>query len=152
MFLFREIDIKLCQNYTKTYISKILYKIRNIEVLQGRTMSTTQWQCSIIVTCHSQYHVTSLLYYHWMEYWTRDTEVQLTHICFVIILTVFFIDFSRQEHQIDVLQVSFNSRDSQVSAYTPFHFSFTVPLIYPLSFFLYSPFKIPPFIFPLQSL
>jgi len=31
MFLFREIDLKLCQNYTKTYICKILYKIRNIK-------------------------------------------------------------------------------------------------------------------------
>ena len=26
MFLSREIDIKLCQNYTKTFICKILYK------------------------------------------------------------------------------------------------------------------------------
>jgi len=31
MFLSREIDIKLCQNYTKTYICKILYKIRSIK-------------------------------------------------------------------------------------------------------------------------
>ena len=45
-----------------------------------------------------------------------------------IILTQFYINFSRQEHQIDVLYVSFKIWDSQVSAYTPFHFSFTVPL------------------------
>ena len=31
MFLFRKIYIKLCQNYTKTYICKILYKIRSIK-------------------------------------------------------------------------------------------------------------------------
>ena len=33
MFLFREIDLELDlkQNYTKTYICKILYKIRNIK-------------------------------------------------------------------------------------------------------------------------
>ena len=31
MFLSREIDIKLCQNDTETYVCKILYKIRNIE-------------------------------------------------------------------------------------------------------------------------
>ena len=31
MFLSREIDIKRCQNYTKTYIYKILYKIRSIK-------------------------------------------------------------------------------------------------------------------------
>ena len=42
--------------------------------------------------------------------------------------TEFYINFSRQEHQIDVLYVSFNAWDSQVSSYTPFHFSFTVPL------------------------
>ena len=47
---------------------------------------------------------------------------------FGIILTQFYINFSRQEHQIDVLYVSFKTCDSQVSAYTPFHFSFTVHL------------------------
>ena len=47
---------------------------------------------------------------------------------FRINLTQFYINFSRQEYQIDVLYVSFNSWDSQVSAYTTFHFSFTVPL------------------------
>ena len=31
MFLSREIDIKLCQSYTKTYICKILYKICSIK-------------------------------------------------------------------------------------------------------------------------
>ena len=34
MFLSREIDIKLCQNYTKTGICKILYKIRSIKHVQ----------------------------------------------------------------------------------------------------------------------
>ena len=34
MFLSREIDKKLCQNYTKTYIFKILYKIRSIDHIQ----------------------------------------------------------------------------------------------------------------------
>ena len=31
MLLSQEIDIKLCQSYTKTYICKILYKIRSIK-------------------------------------------------------------------------------------------------------------------------
>ena len=31
MFLSRETGIKLCQNYTKTYICKILYLIRSIK-------------------------------------------------------------------------------------------------------------------------
>ena len=49
-------------------------------------------------------------------------------IRFGIILTQFYINFSRQEHQIDVLYVSFNAWDYQVSSYTPLHFSITVPL------------------------
>ena len=49
---------------------------------------------------------------------------------FCINLTQFYINFSRQEHQIEVLYVSFNAWDSQVSSYTPFNFSFTVPLSY----------------------
>ena len=85
MFLSREIDIKLCQNYTKSYIWSVI-------------------------------NTTTLI---------RN----LTYIRFGIILTEFYINFSRQEHQIDVLYVSFKTRDSQVSAYTPFHFSFTVPLM-----------------------
>ena len=48
---------------------------------------------------------------------------------FRINLTQFYINFSRQEHQIDILYVSFNSWDSQVSSYTPIPFSFTVPLL-----------------------
>ena len=30
MFMSREIDIKRCQNYTKTYMYEILYKIQQI--------------------------------------------------------------------------------------------------------------------------
>ena len=46
---------------------------------------------------------------------------------FGIILTQFYINFSRQEHQLELLYVSINSWDSQVSSNT-FHFSFTVSL------------------------
>ena len=42
-----------------------------------------------------------------------------TNIRFGIILTQFYINFSRKEHQMNVLYVAFNSFDSQVSAYTP---------------------------------
>ena len=31
MFLSREIDIKLCQNYTKTYVYEMSYKIHSIK-------------------------------------------------------------------------------------------------------------------------
>ena len=51
----------------------------------------------------------------------------LTYIGFGIIFRQFYINFSRQEHQIELLYVSINSRDSH--GFRP----------------------IPPFIFPLQS-
>jgi len=38
----------------------------------------------------------------------RDTDVYLTNIRFGIILTQFYVNCSRQEHQIDVLYVSFS--------------------------------------------
>ena len=41
--------------------------------------------------------------------WSRDTDVYLTYILFGIILTQFYVNFSRQEHQTDFLKVSFNS-------------------------------------------
>ena len=47
---------------------------------------------------------------------------------FRINLTKFYISFSRQEHHIDVLYVSFNAWDAQISSDSPFHFSFTVLL------------------------
>ena len=49
------------------------------------------------------------------------------YIDFRIILTPFYTNFSRQEHHIDVLYVSFNVKDF---------------ILYPISFFLYSPFNI----------
>jgi len=44
MVLSREIDIKLCQNYTKTYVSKIYVRITWPELPHN------PWQCSILVT------------------------------------------------------------------------------------------------------
>ena len=32
MFLFREIDIKMFKNYTKSYVYEILYKIRAVSL------------------------------------------------------------------------------------------------------------------------
>ena len=56
---------------------------------------------------------------------------KIAYMNFRINLTQLYINFSRQEHQID-LHVSFNVWDSQVSSYTPFYFSFTVPLSDPV--------------------
>ena len=37
------------------------------------------------------------------EFWSRVTNIYLTYIRFGMILTQFYVNFSRQEHQIDVL-------------------------------------------------
>jgi len=50
-----------------------------------------------------------------------NIKQNLTYIRFGIILTQFNINFSRQEHNIELR--------SQVSAYTPLHFSFTVIIL-----------------------
>ena len=86
---------------------------------------------SAVLLSHVSVYITWPVYcteLDWREFWSRDTDLYLTYLCFVIILTQFYVNFSRQEHQIDFLQVSLDSWNSQVSAYTPFHFSFTVPL------------------------
>ena len=122
MFLSREIDIKLFQNYTKSYIYQISYKIRTIkQTIFNKYATNLKYRCHVI-------HVTSILLCYWRKFWWRNTRLYKLSIVFGIVLTKFYINFSRQEHQIDVLYVSFKAWDSQVSAYTPFHFSFTVPL------------------------
>ena len=61
------------------------------------------------------------------------------YLNFRINLTQFYVNFSIQEHQIDVLNVSFNAWDFQVSSYTPF------------LFFLYSPFKYKTYLTPFMT-
>ena len=90
--------------------------------------NSNQWQYNIIVMCLSLYHVTGILYRHWREFWSRDTDVYLTYIRFGITLTQFYVNSSRQERQIDVLYMYRSTPEN-----LRFH-------------------PIPPFIFPLQSL
>ena len=51
MSLFREIDMKLCKDYTKTYKRKILYKIPNIKQIifnkYATNLKTTITQMSL---------------------------------------------------------------------------------------------------------
>ena len=61
MFLSREIDIKMCQNYTKTHKCKIWYKIK----ILNRSYLTTNLQAVSQLT---------RLYYHWLKFWSRDTD------------------------------------------------------------------------------
>ena len=58
--------------------------------------NSNQWQCSIIVMCLRLYHVTNILHCQWREFWSRDTDVHLTYILFGIMLTQFYVNFSRQ--------------------------------------------------------
>ena len=119
MFLSREIDIKLCQNYTKSIIL--------LRIVQSGITSPKLPPIAVQYTGHV-YHVTTIPQCYWRKLLWRHTRLYRLYIRFGIILTQFYINFSRQEHQIDVFWVSFKTWDSQVSAYTPFHFSFTVPL------------------------
>jgi len=91
MFLSREIDIKLCQNYTKTGISQILYKSYSIKQIKfnnyATNLKTTCWKsqvCSIynylifilhfIITFYpySPYYVTSTSANGSAVYWSHD--------------------------------------------------------------------------------
>ena len=102
MFLSVEIDIKMRQNYTKTYICKIcirfvvlhrLYSVNKQLIWKQRYprgawevqvcsyyyssatchQNSNQWQCSIFVNCLLLYPVTIILHCHWREFWSRDT-------------------------------------------------------------------------------
>ena len=72
----------------------------------------------------------SILHCYWREFWSRDKDVDLTYIRFGIILTQFYVKFSRQEHKMDVRLIGI----VQLLRLPGFN-------QYPLSFFLYIPFK-----------
>ena len=94
----------------------------------GYYVTKTSANSSVIYWSRDTPHVTTIPQCYWRKLLWRLTRLYRLYIRFGIILTQFYINFSRQEHQIDVFYVSFKTWDSQVSAYTPFHFSFTVPL------------------------
>ena len=37
----------------------------------------TQWECSILVTWYRHRQVTTMLHYHWWEFWWRNTDLQI---------------------------------------------------------------------------
>ena len=57
-----------------------------------------QWQCSIVVTCLRQYHMTTIPQCYWRKFLWRHNRLYRLYIRFGIILTQFYINFSRQEH------------------------------------------------------
>ena len=87
---------------------------------------TRTWQYSIIVMCLRLYHVTNILHCLWREFWSRNTDVHLTYIHFDIMLTQFYVNFSRQNIR------SYRYRSTpEILRFQPI----------PPLFFLYSPFK-----------
>ena len=69
MFLSWDLDIKLCQNYTKKYIYKIYVRITY--------QNSDQWQCSILVTWYRRRHVTAILHCHWLEFWWHVPDAEI---------------------------------------------------------------------------
>ena len=83
MFLSREIDIKLCKNYTKSYIYQISYKIRSIKQtifnnyatnLKKILYPTGAWELIILlcIVCTVGYYVTRTS--------TNSSAVLLSHV------------------------------------------------------------------------
>ena len=84
---------------------------------------------SNVCSQHSRIKKENLKIYQFPKISLEIWSLYIQYVRFGIILTPFYTNFSRQKHQIDVLYISFNSSDSQISSYTSFHF------------FLYSSFK-----------
>ena len=60
---------------------------------------------------------------------TNNLDLYLTNIRFGIILTQFYVNFSRQEHHIDFYRYRSTPEILRFQPMPPFIFSFTVPLI-----------------------
>ena len=65
MFLSREIDIKLCQNYTKSYIYDIQYKIRAVYWSRvSRDNDTAMLLAEVIVTSYPTVQTIYTIWYN----------------------------------------------------------------------------------------
>ena len=116
MFLSQEIDIKLCQNYTKTHIC---------------IMSPVLSPMAVQYYCHMSLSVSrDRLNCHLRGFWSRDNEVFFTYT-----LYMFLYDFNTVVCQFLVTWTSIGCLIVQLLRFSGFS------LINPISFFLYSPFK-----------
>ena len=68
MFISREIDIKLCQNYTKTYVRY---------ASASPDQNSLLWQWCILVMWYRERHVTIILPCLWLEFWWHVPDVQI---------------------------------------------------------------------------
>ena len=162
MFLSREIDIKLCQNYTKTNIYQISYKKCNIKqtlfnnyatnlktTISHRSLRISDMYnmiCTIDNTityslsspytsperppiavqyCCHMYHVTSILHCYRPKFWWRNTDYTDFWYNFDTVLYQFLETGTSDRCLICIVQ----------------NLKFSGFNLYPLSFFLYSPFN-----------
>ena len=124
MFLSREIDITLCQNYTKMFIYQILYKSCSIkQIIFNKYATNLKTTLS-----YRSLRISNLLLLNFNFYFALLIDILL--ILFLIVCTVRYYvtkTFANSSAVYWSCVSRDNAWDSQVSAYTPFHFSFTVP-------------------------
>ena len=89
-----------------------------------------QWQCSIVVTWYRRRHVTSILLCHWWWFWWHDLSLRFSKF-YIYELSYSLNTVLYQFLETGTSDKTFMGRDQELkwlAAYTPFHFSFTVPL------------------------
>ena len=102
---------RLHYKFTKLYYSTRI--VNNSIKIKTDHSDITTYNCRI----HFDAYVYSKYFIKFFILYDRSLTFKNMHS--------FFRDFSRQEHKIKEL---FKTWNSQVLSYTPFHFSFTVPL------------------------
>ena len=143
MFLSREIDIKLCQNYTKTYIYQISYKSCSIKQTifnnYATNLKTTIYHriidniiCNNIIknsqapVRYRRFQIGCII----VEYGLFNTTTFIQNLIYIrvgIILTQLLETGTSDRCVICIVQC----------------LRFSGFILYPLSFFLYSPFNLP---------
>ena len=114
MFLSREIDIKLCKNYTKIYIYEILRKGCSIKQIIFNKYATN---LKTIIS-HRNLRISGFCGISLFSDWLRNFGIW----------SVLYYNLSKL-HIYYIYYIFFVQR-LRFSGFSPFHFSFTVPLTY----------------------
>jgi len=111
LFLSREIDIKLYQNYTKTDICQILYKS-----CRAKQIIFNNYETNLkTIISHRSLSISGLLLLYLFNF----------YFAFFIDIIDNILTYSPYRPYYVTIT---SANDSQVLPYTPFHFSLTVPL------------------------
>ena len=92
-----------------------------------------QWQFSKVVTWYRRRHVTSILLCRWWYFWSRDLSLRFSKL-YIYELSYNFNTVLNQFLERGTSDKTFMGHDQELKL-----LSFS---LYPLSFFLYSPFKL----------